>query len=227
MGLTFDINDEVLMITTPEYAESHLETMVYPVADLIGAEPVGEHRERGGDTEADSKGQYDFDSIIELITSTVKPTTWDAVGGPSSVAPSEHTLSIVVSQTQEVHEEIAKLLAELRRAGGLQRAKGYKLPTARPGYVREGVGSVGGMGGGMGGMMGGAAPMVRGHAAAKPAPQMPPANETAARTSRPEEQADLLKGVQESKRRSQGEQVEKLKGMYQSSGKGVRGGGVF
>ncbi len=31
--------------------------------------------------------QADFDSLIELITSTVNPQTWDQVGGPGSIAP--------------------------------------------------------------------------------------------------------------------------------------------
>ena len=64
--------------------------------------------------------QADFDSLIELITSTVRPTTWDEVGGPGSIAPFETNLSIVVSQTQEVHEEIADLLEQLRRLQDLQ-----------------------------------------------------------------------------------------------------------
>ncbi|MDZ7616860.1 MAG: hypothetical protein U1E05_07650, partial [Patescibacteria group bacterium] len=60
--------------------------------------------------------QADFDSLIELITSTVKPQTWDEVGGPGSIAPFETNLSIVVSQTQDVHEEIVDLLEQLRRS---------------------------------------------------------------------------------------------------------------
>jgi general secretion pathway protein D len=64
--------------------------------------------------------QADFDSLIELITSTVKPTTWDTVGGPGSIAPFETNLSIVVSQTQDVHEEIVDLLEQLRRMQDLQ-----------------------------------------------------------------------------------------------------------
>lgn len=36
---------------------------------------------QGGNTMAD------FDSLIQLITTTVKPTTWDEVGGPGSIAP--------------------------------------------------------------------------------------------------------------------------------------------
>lgn len=62
----------------------------------------------------------DFDSLIDLITSTVRPTTWDAVGGPGSIAPFETNLSLVISQTQEVHEEIVDLLEQLRRLQDLQ-----------------------------------------------------------------------------------------------------------
>jgi len=42
----------------------------------IGAMPIG----RGGGPQAD------FDSLIELITTTIAPTTWDEVGGPGSVS---------------------------------------------------------------------------------------------------------------------------------------------
>ena len=35
MELTYIIKDEVLLITTPEKAESELVTKVYPVADLV------------------------------------------------------------------------------------------------------------------------------------------------------------------------------------------------
>jgi len=62
----------------------------------------------------------DFDSLIELITTTVRPPTWDSVGGPGSIAPFETNLSIVVSQTQEVHDEIVDLLEQLRKLQDLQ-----------------------------------------------------------------------------------------------------------
>jgi general secretion pathway protein D len=65
-------------------------------------------------------GQADFQSLIELITQTVAPTTWNTVGGPGAVMPFQTNLSLVVSQTQEVHEEIADLLDQLRRLQDLQ-----------------------------------------------------------------------------------------------------------
>ncbi|MFV2068357.1 MAG: hypothetical protein ACC645_15415, partial [Pirellulales bacterium] len=62
----------------------------------------------------------DFDSLIELITTTIEPDTWDEVGGAGSIAPFETNLSLVVSQTQDVHEQIVDLLEQLRRLQDLQ-----------------------------------------------------------------------------------------------------------
>ncbi len=62
----------------------------------------------------------DFDSLISLITATVKPDSWEDVGGPGSVEPFETNLSLVIRQTEEVHEEIVDLLEQLRRMQDLQ-----------------------------------------------------------------------------------------------------------
>jgi len=74
----------------------------------------------GGPGNLGGAAMADFDSLIDLITSTIQPTTWDEVGGPGSIAPFETNLSLVVSQTQEVHEEIVDLLEQLRRLQDLQ-----------------------------------------------------------------------------------------------------------
>ena len=76
----------------------------------IGAGPGG----LGGGNQAD------FDSLIELIETTIKPDSWDIIGGPGSIAPFETNLTLVVSQTQEVHEQIVDLLEQLRRLQDLQ-----------------------------------------------------------------------------------------------------------
>jgi general secretion pathway protein D len=62
----------------------------------------------------------DFDSLLELITTTIAPQSWQEVGGPGAISGYENNLSLVVSQTQEVHEQIADLLEQLRRLQDLQ-----------------------------------------------------------------------------------------------------------
>ena len=63
----------------------------------------------------------DFDSLIDLIISTVATETWaENGGGEAEIRPFPTNLSLVVSQTQTVHEEIADLLEQLRRLQDLQ-----------------------------------------------------------------------------------------------------------
>jgi general secretion pathway protein D len=65
-------------------------------------------------------GQQNFQPLIDLIQSTVAADTWDTVGGPGAIRPFDTNLSLVISTTQEVHDEIADLLEQLRRLQDLQ-----------------------------------------------------------------------------------------------------------
>ena len=82
--------------------------------------PLGNQAAAGGPGGAGGGTAADFDTLIDLITQTVAPPTWDHNGGKGSVAPSPANLSLVISQTQEVHEEIVDLLEQLRRMQDLQ-----------------------------------------------------------------------------------------------------------
>lgn len=69
---------------------------------------------------AGGASQEDFDKLIDLIKTTVSPETWDDGGGTGTISSFNVNLSLVVSQTQEVHEQIANLLEQLRRLQDLQ-----------------------------------------------------------------------------------------------------------
>lgn len=75
----------------------------------------------------------DFDSLIDLITSTVKPTSWDTVGGPGSVAPFP-TGVYVDSQgilRNTLKEEATGRLGQLRGAGS-RRVAGDDVRRSSP-----------------------------------------------------------------------------------------------
>ena len=74
----------------------------------------------GAGGQAGGGAQADFDTLIDLITTTVSPESWEEVGGTGSLQGFPTNLSLVVAQTQEVHERIADLLAQLRRLQDLQ-----------------------------------------------------------------------------------------------------------
>lgn len=102
LDLTYVIRNEVLMITTPEVAECELRTCVYNVRDLV-ANPQRSHA---------------FDSLIDTLVATVATETWAENGGGDAEIRTFNSGMLVISQTQAVHDEIAGLLAAIRRAGG-------------------------------------------------------------------------------------------------------------
>ena len=107
MGLSYIIRDESLVITTADSAQNELTTKVYPVSDLL----TGPRRLARGNN---------FQQLIETITSTIGPTTWDEVGGPGGIQQFSNARSLVVSQTDEMHEQIGELLTALRQARNAQ-----------------------------------------------------------------------------------------------------------
>jgi alpha-2-macroglobulin len=213
---TYMINNGVLMITTPEVAQGHLVIKVYPVQDLVTIP---------GESGLENA---DFDSLIDLI-GCVQPESWDASGGPGSIKAFPNKYALVISETQEVHEEVAALLEGLRKVGGGKKAvddqsskvrqsasegtaASGKSATTRSNRQRAamGVGGMGmggmgmggyGMGGmGMGGFMGG----------------MPPGAENP---------PDLLEGLRDSNRGNQDRQMQRLKKRYdEGMGMGGMGG---
>ena len=195
LDLTYNVENEVLLITTPEEAECRLATKIYPIDDLVL------FRDKSG------KQWADFDSLIEMIQSTVHPTTWDEVGGPGSVAGFETNLSLVVSQTQEVHEEIGELLGKVRKLGRAR--KGDQWPPLKeppkPGQ-RRGMGGMGmgGMGGGGmgGGFFGGAQPAADNRPVTPPQPGTPALQTPTDRAKLTPDQAKALQEVLDAKAES-------------------------
>jgi hypothetical protein len=140
----------VLLITTPEKAESedYMQTRVYVVDDLVM--PGGEHGE-----------QPLFQPLMDLLTTNVVTKTWADNGGTGTLSPMlvGNHYALVLTQTQEAHEEIAATLEALRRAGGLTTHEGQANQTAQqrsghPAVRRSAMDGMGGMGGGMSGMGG-------------------------------------------------------------------------
>jgi hypothetical protein len=129
LGLTIIIKDEVIQITTPEDAGSQLITRLYPVLDLVSRRtPVYETNAVVTSRTAGGKmGLADYESLMDCITTTIDPDSWDDVGGPGSIAEFDNAGVLIISQTWDVHKKIGPLLNSLRRVKGQQ-----GLPTIAP-----------------------------------------------------------------------------------------------
>jgi hypothetical protein len=115
LNLTYIIREEVLLITTPEEAESQLRTCVYNVRGFI-----------------DDSSDKSMDALIDTIISCVRTETWaENGGGEAEIRPLKPGL-LVISQTQAVHDDINSLLKSIRdmRDGNAMPMDGAAAPAA-------------------------------------------------------------------------------------------------
>jgi hypothetical protein len=140
--LTYVIRDEVLIITTPEEAESELVACVYDVRDLIGA----------------NTGEKELQGLVDVVVSCVASQSWAKNGGGEAQIKPIRSGLLVVAQTQAVHEEIGELLSLIRST--LQETVNvpHEAEEGTDDLFGGGMGMEGGMsaeeGMGMGGEMG-------------------------------------------------------------------------
>jgi hypothetical protein len=122
LDLTYVIKNEMLIVTTPEKAGNELITRVYLVRDLVV--------QVSGD-----RSYHAYQQLIDLVTATIAPTTWDEVGGPGAIHEFRPAMAVVISQTREVHEQVVELLESVRRARDIQHVpydSGSVPRTGRP-----------------------------------------------------------------------------------------------
>ena len=117
--LDWTIGDEALWITTSDKAGTELSARVYFVRDLV---EVGSGPDR----------VEDYDSLIEVITSTISPETWSERGGQGSISCFRKRTALVICQSRQVHQQIERLLAALRKNHGAQDGVALDRPAANP-----------------------------------------------------------------------------------------------
>lgn len=101
VNLTYTLSDNLIMLTSEDKAEDTLMNRVYPIWDLAKS-PISYEEDVA-----------DYDTVVECITSTIAPNSWDDVGGPGSIQVFKGM--IAVSNTLAVQTEVSQLLAALRK----------------------------------------------------------------------------------------------------------------
>ena len=134
LDLTWTIYSEVFLITTLDQADLLLTTKTYDVGDLVVCQ------------DEDGRPWDDYGSLIDIITWTVAPDSWEVDGGPVGYTFASAKV-LVIRQTCQVHLEIAQLLDTIRKVG---KAHGTDAePPVRPSPFRGRAGCTGGFGGGI------------------------------------------------------------------------------
>jgi RNA polymerase sigma factor (sigma-70 family) len=103
-GMGYHVEDGVVVVTAGVDGRAKLVRRVYPVSDLV---PPGKKA----------------DNLIEVITKTVEPASWNALGGQGSIAYFAEGQSLVISQDTSVQDQVRQLLEDLRAARPQNRTK--------------------------------------------------------------------------------------------------------
>ncbi|HET6324593.1 MAG TPA: STN domain-containing protein [Planctomycetaceae bacterium] len=95
----FEFRDEVLLLSPAD----PLVLLTYQVADLVTTP---------GSVPPD---KVDFKPLETAIQIATDPKSWKGAGGEGQIDHMENTLSLIVRQTPQIHQQIASLLRELRK----------------------------------------------------------------------------------------------------------------
>jgi hypothetical protein len=106
LKLDYLIKNEVLVISSRSRCRPTFEVRAYPVADLVT------------DSKTAAGAKVDFEPLIQLITSTVEPSSWAAAGGRGRVDSLESALRLVIRQSAAGHQQTSALLQKLRSMNG-------------------------------------------------------------------------------------------------------------
>ena len=147
LDLAYTFRDDALVITTKDKALGTPYPKVYEVRDLtislpnfkapdltLRAGPAGEASARAVAGEPlDSTTETEIDTLVELVRTTVHPTTWDLPG--FGITPSSG--QIVATTTPEIHSEVNKFLDNLRRFSRLSVHVEARFISMRRGYLMD------------------------------------------------------------------------------------------
>jgi len=98
-GLAYVVEDNHVLVTTPEKNRNALRAVTYTVSDLTGPQPAS------------------VAALAELVEKLVAPDSWRRAGGRGTIEPANGALKVV--QTGAVHYEVLTFCEKLRSARGV------------------------------------------------------------------------------------------------------------
>jgi hypothetical protein len=114
LDLSYQIQDEVYVITSQEAAWEQLSTRVYEITRFVAEDPQG--METVVRTRKLPSTSPKIDDVLTMIEDNIHPDSWFNMGGSGSMsvvtAPNDRCL-ITVTQTEECHYELVQLFKKL------------------------------------------------------------------------------------------------------------------
>jgi hypothetical protein len=102
LHLMYVVQEGYVVVTSYEKSSEAFHTRLYPVGDLAPLRAVQDPPVR------------DFDTLIDFITFSVDSDAWTDHGGSSTISGWPEPAALIITTTDEVHDDIEQLLARLR-----------------------------------------------------------------------------------------------------------------
>jgi type II secretory pathway component GspD/PulD (secretin) len=127
-------------------AQSANSTPVTTPFALTGGSPTGSPGGSTFGTGGSAGGGWDSkkslsptreDQLIQLIQNTVQPKSWASMGGQGTIDYFPMTMTLVINQTPDIQEQIADLLAALRRLQDAEVAVEIRLISIAEGFFER------------------------------------------------------------------------------------------
>jgi hypothetical protein len=104
--LTFVVREDNIVIATEEQVQESLSTRVYPIADFLPMLGVDVNPKL-----TEGKFLEHLRDIIGVIVDLIDPTSWWLNGGRGEIAFDTEYMSLVITQTEDVHLRLLEGLA--------------------------------------------------------------------------------------------------------------------
>jgi hypothetical protein len=103
VGLTYVVRDNTIQVTTQARAREMMVTKSYYVGDIVSATGRFGGAPQFGFALDQAQLAENVGGIVETITGTIDPTSWQGKGGMGSIGFNIPTMSLIVRQSAEVH----------------------------------------------------------------------------------------------------------------------------
>jgi hypothetical protein len=110
LGLTYVVRDGVLQITSLPRARDMMVTKSYYIGDLVAVSGFFGGSTQYGLALDQAQLAQNVGGIVEMITSSLDPMSWQGKGGNGTIGFNIPTMSLIVRQSAEVHMMLSREL---------------------------------------------------------------------------------------------------------------------
>src|SRR5262249_1808210 len=95
---TYIIKEEAIQVTSPQKAKESMVVRAYPVGDLVASTEM-----QFGPFVNQALMLQNVNQLIDLIQSSIDPSSWQINNGPGTIPFNQATMSLVIKHSAEIH----------------------------------------------------------------------------------------------------------------------------